>query len=583
MAYLFAAIFPAGLLTLYALFRWRYVNAIKNTIYPPMETAFDVQSGAASSGYRPPLTLEWTEPAGIPEQLPLNLAESLAATQDIRGRFFVAGAAYLIVAAIVVWHGQQPNVGSRPAVALAYASTLPSVFVLLAFLRRSWRTWLLTGIGYAAAGFLLLVGPLGVSWRNSPGALYGFVDLASYALLAVGLLVWRQTRTLLVGFVPLIGLWFGLTALWVVLLPVIGMNLDDLEDALSASIAGWGLAGVVLGLALAVRQIRRGVRVRFVIVLVVTFAASIPFAFIRPTLMSAFIGSVAFHALFTLTVWYLFTRFLRLKANGLLPDEVLHYSFCWLALTILLPVYAGGAALFWPLPITAYAVTLFVLLSRHRRRAARQAPQRMLLLRVFSREAMRSRLLDLLDDSWRRAGRIDLVVGVDLAIRTLSAAALENFLLGRVDRQFVRTTSDVDWHLASLRSNLALDGRYPLNELHCLPGVWQHVVSALAAEAHVVLMDLRGFQATNRGVVYELSLIMSRVPLARTVLLTDRDTDERTLRSELQRAWSQLPSGSPSVHLPDPRIELLRCSGARLADARAILTRVFTASGGCVL
>jgi hypothetical protein len=578
MAYLFVVIFPAGLLALYALFRWRYVNAIKNTIYPPMATAFDVESSAASSGYRAPLTLKWTEPAGIPEQLPCNLAEALAATRDIRGRFFVAGAAYLIAAAIVVWHGQQPNIGSRAAVSLAYWSTLPSVFVLLAFLRPGWRTWLFTGIGYAAAGLLLLIGPLGVSWRNALGALYAGVDYASYALVAVGLLVWRKTRTLLVGFVPLIGLWFGLTALCVVLLQAIGISLDDLQGALSVSIAGWGLAAVALGLALGVRQIRRGLHVRFVLALIATFGASIAFGFIRWTLISAFIGSVAFHALFTLAVWYLFMRFLRLKAKGLLPDEVLHFSFCWFALTTLLPVYAGGSALFWPLPITAYAGTLFVLLSRHRRRAARHTPKRMLLLRVFSREAMRSRLLDLLDDSWRRAGRIDLVVGVDLAIRTLSAAALENFLLGRVDRQFVRATPDVDWHLASLRNDLALDGRYPLNELHCLPGVWQHVVSALAGEADVVLMDLRGFRETNRGVVYELSLIMRRVPLARTVLLTDRDTDEHTLTKEVLGAWSELPSGSPSVHLPDPQIELLRCSGARLPDARAVLTRVFTAA-----
>ena len=190
---------------------------------------------------------------------------------------------------------------------------------------------------------------------------------------------------------------------------------------------------------------------------------------------------------------------------------------------------------------------------------------------------MRSRLVDVLDDTWCRVGTLDLVVGVDLAVRTLSAAALENFLLGRIDRQFVRTRSEVADRMARLPRHLAIDGRYPMNELHCLPDVWPHVVSTLAEAADVVLMDLRGFQSTNQGVMYELTLIMQRVQMGRIVLLSDAETDERALSGALERSWSQLPVDSPNVAPCEARLEILRCSGVRSTDTHAILTRLFAA------
>src|SRR5688572_28303842 len=54
-----------------------------------------------------------------------------------------------------------------------------------------------------------------------------------------------------------------------------------------------------------------------------------------------------------------------------------------------------------------------------------RTPKRLLLLRTFNQPAARGQLLNVLDDSWRRVGRIDLVVGTDLAIRTLGPLVLE--------------------------------------------------------------------------------------------------------------------------------------------------------------
>ena len=49
--------------------------------------------------------------------------------------------------------------------------------------------------------------------------------------------------------------------------------------------------------------------------------------------------------------------------------------------------------------------------------------KRLLLLHVFDRADQGERLLDTLDDTWRRAGRIDLIAGTDLAMRTLGSHA----------------------------------------------------------------------------------------------------------------------------------------------------------------
>jgi hypothetical protein len=104
------------------------------------------------------------------------------------------------------------------------------------------------------------------------------------------------------------------------------------------------------------------------------------------------------------------------------------------------------------------------------------------------------------------------------------------------------------------------------------------VVSELAAATDVVMMDLRGFQATNTGAVFELSLIVSRVPLSRVVLLTDTTTDERLLREVVQRSWWQVPEKSPNFTLVEPTIAVVRRSKGRRQGVTAMLQALFVAA-----
>jgi hypothetical protein len=288
-------------------------------------------------------------------------------------------------------------------------------------------------------------------------------------------------------------------------------------------------------------------------------------------------AGIGVNAVAALAVGWLFLRFLRLKANGWLPDEILHLGFCWLILTAFVPTLANSPL--WPawfiLPFVASVTVLSVLLSRRTRASAAPA-KRLLLLRVFEHARRRRRLLDMLDDTWRRVGRVDHVVGIDFADRTLSPAALENFLFGRVHRQFVRNETESVQRVARLSNQQAVDGRYPLNELHCLPHIWPRVVIELARACDVVLMDLRGLRRDNAGALFELALIINRVALDRIVLLVDRRTDEAALSETAQGAWVNLADDSPNAGRATPCLNLLRCSGSR-ADEPAITHALFQA------
>jgi hypothetical protein len=231
------------------------------------------------------------------------------------------------------------------------------------------------------------------------------------------------------------------------------------------------------------------------------------------------------------------------------------------------------------LTFVVYVVALFVLLRRQQRQRVPRPAARMLLLRVFAQEPVRNRLLDALDDSWRRIGRVDLIVGADLAVRSLSARALQGFLLGRGHGRVLTTEQDADRRIAILPKRQAFDGRFPLNELTCSPAVWPHAVRTLATDADVVLMDFRGWRPSHRGATFELSIALDRVHLSRLVVLAGTDADTAVLSEAVTGAWSRLQSSSVNAQLVEPSLRIIRCSGRRRIDAGAIAHAVVIAAG----
>ena len=172
---------------------------------------------------------------------------------------------------------------------------------------------------------------------------------------------------------------------------------------------------------------------------------------------------------------------------------------------------------------------------------------------------------------------MDLIVGPDVALRTVSARMLEAFLRDRTDRLFLNTAEEVEQRLSRLDSRLEGDARFPLNELYCRGDTWQLAVKRLAPTSDVILMDLRGFTRNRLGCVYELTEVIRLVALERIVILTNGETDAPAVEEVANQAWAQLPADSPNLAHANPSLAVLRCSG-RCEDGRAVVSLLYGAS-----
>ncbi|MEO8260485.1 MAG: hypothetical protein ABI868_24285 [Acidobacteriota bacterium] len=488
-----------------------------------------------------------------------------------------AGTVYVVAAAAVVGYGQRTfGFDVRAAWFLAYSSSLTGVFLIFAFTGRDWRRWAVAGAGWFGGAFVLLVWPLHLTPSAAIRGIASSMDYAALPLIVVAPLALRIIRPLAVGFVPLVGLYFVCAAALRLLLDLFGISFAGLYTP--ELVVGGSLA-TLAGIAIAIRQIRRRVRPSFVFSLAAMLIVGLSWSFYsRTSAIAGAVGSIGANGLLTLLTWQLFSRVLHMKALARITDEVLHFSLCWFVLTALLPAMANTGWTSVPLVAAVFIssmATLFLLLRRQGRRLSQAPPARMLLLRVFAEEPLRNRLMDGLDDSWRQIGCVDLIVGTDLAIRSLSPMALEGFLLGRVHRHVLTTVGDAAQRIAVTPPERAVDGRYLLNEFHCSPDVWAQVVSMLARRADIVLIDLGGWNAGHSGATFELSLVVGHVPLSRIVWLADRQTDEPGLTTALEQIWTRLPDGSVNARLSAPCIEVMRCSGQRRTDAAAISNRIF--------
>lgn len=192
----------------------------------------------------------------------------------------------------------------------------------------------------------------------------------------------------------------------------------------------------------------------------------------------------------------------------------------------------GAAVLLLPLAW----IPLAMLLMRRRPEAAASRPPTLLVLRVFQRDAQVQALFDQVIERWRATGNTVLIAGTDLVERTIDAGDIFDFLDGRLAQRFVRTPAEVGPRIAAFEWRPDADGRHRVNEVYCHDSTWQQALGALVAASDVVLMDLRGFQAHNRGCRYELGVLASATRLSRVVVLTDGDTALEQAREDAAAA-----------------------------------------------
>jgi hypothetical protein len=183
----------------------------------------------------------------------------------------------------------------------------------------------------------------------------------------------------------------------------------------------------------------------------------------------------------------------------------------------------------------AYRLAVAAMLRGHR--PPHRAP-RLLLLRVFGYQARTESLFDRVAQTWRLQGPVQLIAGVDLAMRTADPGDMLALLDGRLAEAYVRTPEEVGERLARLDLQPDPDGRFRINEVYCHDSTWRTALEALLDASDIVLMDLRSFSAQNAGCRFELEQIVRRVPTDNIILVCDKTTDLPLLQEILAAAWT---------------------------------------------
>ena len=168
--------------------------------------------------------------------------------------------------------------------------------------------------------------------------------------------------------------------------------------------------------------------------------------------------------------------------------------------------------------------------------APRGVPPTLLVLRVFQQDVGVQTLFDRVVERWRLSGNTVLIAGTDLLSRTIDPDDVFTYLNGRLAERFVANEAQVAERLRDFDLAPDPDGRYRVNECYCFDSTWQQALAALVAQADVVLMDLRGFQARNQGCRHELGVLATAPHLQRVVLLFDGSTDRQTAQADLAGA-----------------------------------------------
>lgn len=258
------------------------------------------------------------------------------------------------------------------------------------------------------------------------------------------------------------------------------------------------------------------------------------------------------------------------------------------------PARLGGAAM-------AVAVVLHLARLVGQGRAMRQAPgSALLVLRVFGQQQATEFTFNGLIRAWRyfghhftvvdgslvsasgqhklgwlsRAGLL-LFIGTGMALgggvagggavlalaagagATVLAALVVAAIAGRrIDRRFIRSREQLLARLRRLEQRPRnLDLSYRHERALCHDDTWFMAVGEFAQRADVVLMDLRGLSATNKGCETEIEFLFDAVEADRIVFLVDHQAPA-AVDALLARCWRLQDPRSPNVQRSEPVLTL---------------------------
>lgn len=544
-----------------AVFGWRYRRRIEASMRRSVAELSTAPEGNTAASGRPregpvraALRLHHIGPGATPvtDRLMSAWSEIRERQRPLVAAVVTAGAVHACISVVAVsWAFTFAHWPLKAGIVLAYVLTAPELALVLLFIAAPLRVWIVAVLSYVVVGAML------VPVAGGPVRLLQYLRIAApwalFCIIGLALTTSKRLRSV-VGAIAALLVFLVIEML---LLTVFG-DVASLQSTMGRR-PDLGLIGVVVQLAgiLVFAWIlgRESIAVPVLSLLVIGGFAFLIDRFVKPLgIVSAIVVGIAGAVLGCYVVWLLFKLLKWLGERRFISNRVLQWYLGWSFLTFYFFSLAYFASQVDRRPaflavgaLPSCAIVLQFLLWQYYRRQAGLPAKRLVLLRVFGSPRRAVRLLEILNDTWRLFGSVDLIVGTDVAALTASPVMLEAFLRRRVEALYLKTSTEVDSRLAQLDRRLQGDGRYPINELFCFASAWQTAMVRLVPAADVVLMDLRGFSVAHLGCVFELNQLMNLVPLKTILLLADELTDMCLLEETIQGSWRNLHHSAPSA------------------------------------
>ena len=202
---------------------------------------------------------------------------------------------------------------------------------------------------------------------------------------------------------------------------------------------------------------------------------------------------------------------------------------------------------------------------------------RLLILRVFSLGKRSDQLYSAIAKAWRYVGNLRFITGPDLATSTVEPHNFLDFVSGRLRHRFIDSAERLEHRIADADIFPDLDGRYRILDFFCYDNTWKMVLTRLAKDSDVILMDLRQFSEKHAGCIFEIHELTNNVLLDRVVFIIDKTTDKNFLRNSIEDFFKQLSIDSPNRD-KDPIVHLFNYSGSKRGEFDQLLKALSVAA-----
>jgi hypothetical protein len=285
--------------------------------------------------------------------------------------------------------------------------------------------------------------------------------------------------------------------------------------------------------------------------------------------------------LFGIVGWMILDALRQMYERKQISDQTITIDTLWLLFGIVNSVGLVFQGARWILSgLIAFVIFKIVAAAGFRLLCMVRKPggPRLLLLRVFALGRRSERLYDALNKQWRTVGSIQMIAGPDLATTAVEPHEFLDFVAGKLVRRFIDSGQALDLRISQMDIEADGDGRFRVTEFFCHDDTWKLCLSRLAAESDAVLMDLRGFSASNAGCVFEINELFNLVPLQRVVFVIDGSTDQEFMRETMKQAWRQISERSPNRRISPGRVALVQLSRWNGAGIRTLLYGISVAA-----